>query len=459
MATTPKPIRIAFVLDGEEFSWRPITLPFSLEGYPPVDLVLYAAKPEVSEPRVEPLTDLHPEEFDLILDSQAVTAGLPAFSPELHHLITGPAAGFLKDLVCQLQELRQKQAINSGIIHSATDAIVTINEDHLIIGYNQGAEKMLGFTRQEALGQDLSLIIPPPYKAEHRDYVRRYLATREARVIGKHLRLTALRRDGREFPMSISFSVAEIGGNLYFTGIIRDITEYQEMEDRLVQSERLAAVGDTMAHIAHEIKNPLLIIGGFARQLLKLPAFDDKGRQKLSMIAEEVTNLEELVAEMRDFVRRPPAQKRPGRLEVLISEVLELFHDTFSENHLKVNRVEESPLPEISFDAKQLRQVLINLFNNAMEAMPRGGDLTITTRERGESVEVVVADSGAGMSPEVVANLFQPYFTTKAKGTGLGLAISQSIIQEHGGSISVDSTPGQGSAFTIRLPRTEPVPG
>jgi two-component system sensor kinase FixL len=460
MATTPKPIRIAFVLDGEEFSWPPVTVPFSLEGYPPVDIVLYATQPEAAALRVEPLADLHPEEFDLILDSQGVTAGLSDFSPEkLDRLITGPAAGFLKGLVCQLQELRQKQEINSGIIHSATDAIVTINEDHLIIGYNQGAEKMLGFTRKEALGQDLSLIIPPPYKAEHRDYVRRYLATREARVIGKHLRLTALRRDGSEFPMSISFSVAEIGGNLYFTGIIRDITEYQEMEDRLVQSERLAAVGNTMSHIAHEIKNPLLIIGGFARQLLRLPAFDDKGRQKLSMIAEEVTNLEEMVAEMREFVRRPPAEKRPGRLEVLISEVLELFHDTFSENHIKVNRVEEAPLPELNFDAKQLRQVLVNLFNNGLEAMPRGGEFTITTRGRGDNAEVVVADSGEGMPPEVVANLFQPYFTTKAKGTGLGLAISRSIIQEHGGSISVDSIPGQGSAFTIRLPRTEPVPG
>lgn len=460
MATTSKPIRIAFVLDGEEFSWPQVTLPFSLEGYPPVDLVLYATEPEVSALRVEPLKDLDPGEFDLILDSQAVTAGLPDFSPDkLDHLITGPAASLVEDLVCQLQELRQKQEINSGIIHSATDAIVTINEDHLIIGYNQGAEKMLGFSRAEALGADLSLIIPPPYKARHRDYLRRYLATREARVIGKHLRLTALRRDGSEFPMSISFSVAEIGGNLYFTGIIRDITEYQEMEDRLVQSERLAAVGNTMTHIAHEIKNPLLIIGGFARQLLKLPAFDDKGRQKLSMVAEEVTNLEGMVAEMREFVRRPPAEKRPGRLEVLISEVLELFHDTFEESHIKVSRVEEGPLPEISFDAKQLRQVLINLLKNGLEAMPRGGDLTITTRGRGENVEVVVADSGQGMSPEVMANLFQPYFTTKAKGTGLGLAISRSIIQEHGGSISVDSAPGRGSAFTIRLPRTEPVPG
>ena len=403
---------------------------------------------------------MRPEDFDLILDGQFLTAGLPDFSPEkLQQLITGPAAGFLKGLVCQLQELRQKQEINSGIINSATDAIVTINEDHLIIGYNHGAEKMFGYTRQEALGQDLNIIIPPPYKAEHRDYVRRYVATREARVIGKHVRLTAQRRDGSEFPMSISFSVAEIRDNLYFTGIIRDITEYQEMEDRVLQTERLAAVGNTVTHIAHEIKNPLLIIGGFARQLLKVPDFDDKARQKLTIMAEEVSNLEKMVAEMREFVRRPPAARQPGRLETPLSEALELFQDTFSENHIKVKRVEETPLPELNFDAKQLHQVLINLFKNALEAMPRGGELTVTTRVRGGDAEIVVADTGEGMPPEVAANIFQPYFTTKAKGTGLGLAICQSIIQEHGGSISVESTPGQGTAFTIRLPLPEPACG
>ncbi len=460
MATAPKPIRIAVVLDGEDFTCPPVTSPFSLEGLPELELVLYAAHPGAAPvPGAKPLAALRPEEFDLILDRQDIMAGMPAISPEKpDQLIAGPAAGLLKDLVCQLQELRQKQEVNAGIIHSATDAIVTINEDHIIIGYNQGAEKLLGFPRAEALGADLSLIIPPPYKAEHRDYVRRYLATREARVIGKHLRLTALRKDGSEFPMSISFSVAEIGGNLYFTGIIRDITEYQAMEEKVLQSERLAAVGNTMTHIAHEIKNPLLIIGGFARQLLKVPAFDDKARQKLSMIAEEITNLETLVAEMREFVRRPPAEKRPGRLEALIADVLELFHDTFAENHIRVQRVEETPLPEFAFDAKQLRQVLLNLFKNALEAMPRGGEFTITSRVQGEYVEVVVADTGAGMTPETVAKLFQPYFTTKAKGTGLGLAICRSIIEEHGGSIAVDSSPGQGAAFTIRLPRPEPVP-
>ena len=410
-------------------------------------------------PGSSPWRGLRPEAFDLILDGEFLTTGLTDLSPEkLQRLITGPAAGFLEDLVCRLQELRQKQDINSGIINSAADAIVTISEDHLIIGYNDGAEKMLGYTRKEALGQDLNIIIPAPYKAEHRDYVRRYVATREARVIGKHVRLTAQRRDGSEFPMSISFSVAEIRDNLYFTGIIRDNTENKELEDRVVQSERLAAVGNTVTHIAHEIKNPLLVIGGFARQLLRVPGLDDKARQKLTIMAEEVSNLEKMVAEMRDFVRRPPAVRERGRLETPLSEALALFQDAFSENHVKVKRVEETPLPELNFDAQQILQVLINLFKNALEAMPRGGELTVTTRVRGDNAEVVVADTGEGMPPEVAANIFQPYFTTKAKGTGLGLAISQNIIQEHGGSLSVESTPGQGSAFTIRLPLPEPAP-
>ncbi|MGA8572523.1 MAG: two-component system sensor histidine kinase NtrB [Desulfobaccales bacterium] len=454
MNSGPKAIRIAIVLNGQEFVCLPVTLPFSLEGYPPLDLVLYGATPGTSQAiEVFPLKDLRTDEFDLILDGQSLTAGLPEFSPErLSQLISGPLANFLKGLICELQELRQKQEINAGIIQSATDGIVTIDEDHVIIGYNEGAEKMFGYSRAEALGQDLNILIPPPYKEVHRGFVRRYVATREARVIGKHVRLKAQRRDGSEFPMSISFSVAEIRDNLYFTGVIRDITEYQEMEDRLLQSERLAAVGNTVTHIAHEIKNPLLIIGGFARQLLKIPGLDDKSRQKLNIMAEEVSNLEAMVAEMRDFVRLPAAVKSRGRLEKAISEALELFRDTFTENHVKIKRVEDGPLPPLDFDPTQLRQVLINLFKNALEAMPRGGELTISTRVSGQNAEIVLADTGEGMDPGVASNIFQPYFTTKAQGTGLGLAICQSIIQGHGGSISVTSTPGKGTAFTIQLP-------
>jgi two-component system sensor kinase FixL len=301
----------------------------------------------------------------------------------------------------------------------------------------------------------LTIVIPPPYQAEHRAYVRRYVATREARMIGKHARLTAQRRDGREFPISISFSVAEIRDNLYFTGIIRDITEYKEMEDRVLHTERLAAVGNTMTHIAHEIKNPLLIIGGFARQLAKVPGLDDKASHKLAIIAEEVSQLEKMVAEMREFVRRPPAVKRLGQLGDALTQALELFQDTLAEHRVTVRRVEETPLPPVAFDPQQVHQVLLNLVKNAMEAMPEGGEITITSRVREDKVEIDIADTGVGLTPEAAGKIFQPYFTTKEKGTGLGLAICQGIISEHGGAISVTSTPGQGTTFTIQLPLEE----
>jgi two-component system sensor kinase FixL len=462
MTTTPQPIRIAIVLNGQELICQAITLPFSLEGYPPVELVLFGGHPEGTAPglRFESLPDLHPEEFDLILDGQVLTAQGADFSREKpDKFITGAAARFLQGLVCQLQELRQKQEINSGVIDSATDALVTINADHIIVGYNLGAEQMFGYSREEALGQDLKLIVPPPFTESHAGYVRRYVATREAHVLGRQRRLTARRRDGQEFPLSISFSVAEIHGELYFTAIMRDITEYKAMEDRMLHSERLAAVGNTVAHITHEIKNPLIIIGGFARQLLKSPGFDEKARQKLTIMAEEVSHLEEMVAEMRDFVRRPPAQRSRGRIEEVIQEALELFQDIFQERDIQVRRVEETPLPPITFDAKQVHQVLINLFKNAMEAMPRGGELTMASRVREGQVEISVSDTGEGISPETAANIFQPYFTTKEKGTGLGLAICQNIIQEHGGCLFAESQPGRGATFTIQLPLEETAPG
>jgi PAS domain S-box-containing protein len=451
MADQAEIIRVAIINDRGETACPMLALPFSMAGIIPVQLEFFNAKDAHSlEELRQDLAKRQPEGFDLILDVQDLAPGLG------DQVISGPAAKVVAGLLLQFQELRRKQEINVGIINSATDAIVTINEDHIIVGYNKGAEQILGYTREEALGQDLKLIVPPPYKEAHKDYVRRYVATRQPHVIGKHVRLNAQRRDGTEFPMSISFSVAEVRGNLYFTGVIRDISETKEMEDRLLQSERLAAVGNTVTHIAHEIKNPLLIIGGFARQLLKATELDDKAKQKLAIIAEEVGRLEEMVAEMRDFVRPPAAHKTPGRLESLVDEVLEFFKDNFQENHIQVKRRLEGPIPQLNFDAKQIRQVLINLLKNAVEAMPRGGELTVAVHVNGPHVEVRITDTGEGMAPEVAANIFQPYFTTKEKGTGLGLAICQFIIKEqHGGSILVESTPGQGSTFTIQLPIAE----
>jgi two-component system, LuxR family, sensor kinase FixL len=452
-------MNIAVVLDPEAVEAFADVLSFFQDHAAPVRLRLFGYCPPAPVNLCSSLDRLEPADFDLVLDlrrQDREPAVLPAGVQG--KLLVGQAARSMAEVLRSLEALLRDQEIHSGILDTATDAIVTINEDHAIVGYNRGAENIFGYTREEALGQDLKIIIPPPYKEKHKDFVRRYLATRRPHLIGKHVQLNAQRRDGSEFPMSISFSVAEIRGNLYFTGIVRDITEYKLMEERLLRADRLAAVGNTVSHIAHEIKNPLAIIGGFARQLQKGPHLEDKDQRKLGIIVEEVGRLEAMIAEMRDFVKRPSAQKQPGDIEALLDEVADLFEDTFKEQHVTLKREKAAGLPAISFDRQQIHQVLVNLFKNALEAMPRGGELTLATKIVGPNLEVSISDTGQGMTPEVKANLFQPYFTTKEKGTGLGLAICQNILEEHGGCIIADSDPGQGSTFTIQIPLEQAPP-
>jgi two-component system sensor kinase FixL len=450
------PMNIAVVLDPEAVATFADILPFFQEPVAPVRLTLFGFCPASGKIICKPLEELVPEDFDLVLDLRSVAAGTAV--PECvigGKVLSGEASLGMAEVLRNLANLLRDQEIHSGILDSATDAIVTINEDHIITGYNRGAEKLFGFSREEALGQDLKIIIPTPYKEQHKNFVRRYVATRSPHVMGKHVQLKAQRRDGSEFPMSISFSMAEIRDELYFTGIVRDITEYKHMEDRLVRAERLAAVGNTVSHIAHEIKNPLAIIGGFAKQLQKISCLDEKSQHKLSIIMEEVLRLEGMIAQMRDFVKRPSITKEPADIEDLLDEVVEMFEGACQEQNVSVKREKAPENPTASFDQQQLRQVLINLFKNALEVMPHGGELTVVSRVNEKNLEVSISDTGHGMTPEIKANIFQPYFTTKEKGTGLGLAISQTILEEHGGGIFVDSAPGAGSTFTIQIPLEE----
>ena len=310
--------------------------------------------------------------------------------------------------------------IQANIIDSAADAIVTINEDHIIVGYNQGAEKIFGFSRDEVMGTDLSILIPPPHKEKHRDYVRRYMATRDAHVIGKHVQLKALRKNGEEFPISISFSVADIGGNLYFTGIVRDISEYVELEDKLRQNERLAAVGNTVSQIVHEIKNPLMIIGGFAQQLLKAQTLDAKGVQKLTIIAEEVGRLESLMAEMRDYSRPPTLKRETGQIETLLQEVFNLYSEALKEKNIELIMTPMEPLPAYNLDYQQMKQVLVNLIKNASEAMPEGGTITLTAQRRPPHLEIIVADTGEGMTRGRGGKHFYALFYHQIQGVRFG---------------------------------------
>ncbi len=451
-------MRVALLKSLPEVRQTVVSHPYSHDICPRVEVVELGLPPGLSPEAFKDVwRNLSDPEFDLILDMREQRSGDPDLGKiiKANRLVSEAAAPVVWDLLEQLQRTCSTGEIQADIIDSAADAIITINEDHLIVGYNQGAATIFGFDRDEAIGADLNIIIPPPYKEKHREYVRRYIATRKPHLIGKHVQLNAIRKNGEEFPMSISFSVADIGGNLYFTGIVRDMSEYVAMEERLRQSERLAAVGNTISHIVHEIKNPLMIIGGFAQQLLKAGTLDAKGLQKLAIIAEEVSRLETLMAEMKDYSRPPALKRQSGEIAGLLQEVIQLYSENLKEKNITLSLEPPDPMPLCSLDYQQLKQVLMNLIKNASEAMPSGGRITITAHRRPPYFEIAVADTGEGMTSDVVEHIFTPYYTTKTKGSGLGLAISRNIVQAHNGNLEVVSQPGKGSVFTIKLPLVE----
>jgi len=420
----PEVLRVVLLRTRPQIEQRTLTQPFGHGICPQMETVLLGLPPGLSAATCqEILRNLGEPPFHLILDMREKSPDDPGLSDlsEFGGVVAGQAGPVVWELLQQWQKTCSTGEIQADIIDNAADAIITINEDHIIVGYNQGAETIFGFSRDEALGADLEIIIPPPHRDKHKEYVRRYIATRTPHVIGKHVQMNCLRKNGQEFPMSISFSVADIGGNLYFTGIVRDMSEYVALEEKLRQNERLAAVGNTVSQIVHEIKNPLMIIGGFAQQLLKAKTLDAKGLQKLAIIAEEVNRLETLMAEMKDY-SRPPALKREAiQIDQFMQEIVEFYQDSLQEKNIELVLEAIPPLPACNVDKQQLKQVMVNLVKNAAEAMPAGGVITISVQRRPPHLEIAVADNGEGMTPEVVDNIFTPYFTTKSRGSGLGL--------------------------------------
>ena len=228
--------------------------------------------------------------------------------------------------------------------------------------------------------------------------------------------------------------------------------ELRQSHERLLRSERFAAVGEAAAYVSHEIKNPLMVIGGFARQLERNPEVPQTAGAKLRIISEEVRRLENFLGELRDFTRPAAPAKIDGNLNELVQEVATMMQDTAKEMNIQLTTKLAGNLPVVSFDPNQMKQVLINLVKNALEAIDGGGVITLTTNFHDAQVNLSVQDSGKGIDPEIIPDIFNPFFTTKKTGTGLGLAVINKIVEDHQGTINVKSTKGQGTVFTIHLP-------
>jgi two-component system sensor kinase FixL len=345
-----------------------------------------------------------------------------------------------------------EMVILKNAVENTNEAFVTIDENHTVLFFNKAAEEIFGYSRKEVIGRDLNVIMSPSCSKNHHQAVTRYVKTRIPGRIGHETEMVASRRNGNTFPASISFSVTEVNGRLFFTGIVRDMTEKQALQEQIIRSERLSALGQLTAEITHEIKNPLMLIGGFAQQLSRV-IDDKKNLKKVNIITDEVARLEKLLTDLREFHLPKTIASEKVDLKELLQEIYFMVRDDCEKKNIRTElKIDDNALL-VTGDRYGLKQVFLNLFKNSIDAMEHGGVLSIQTSLIGDQVEITLADEGCGIPEQDKEKIFSPFFTTKKHGTGLGLCISKRIIEEHAdGSLSMKSKEGKGTSFKVSLP-------
>ncbi|MFH1146555.1 MAG: ATP-binding protein [Pseudomonadota bacterium] len=232
----------------------------------------------------------------------------------------------------------------------------------------------------------------------------------------------------------------------------RSRDELKRMYEQNLLSERLVTIGKGVSYISHEIKNPLMLIGGFSKQVAQSPGVDESSRKKLEIVIGEIKRLEDLLVDLSDFTRMSRPQISIQSINQIVDEVCSLMAPEIERLGIGMTKSQDERIPASSFDPRQIKQVLINLAKNAVEAMPNGGQLDFCTKLESTMIRVTVSDTGKGIPEKDLQEIFNPFFTSKPKGTGLGLSISLKIIKDHRGMMDVKSKTGEGSICTIFLP-------
>jgi two-component system sensor kinase FixL len=356
----------------------------------------------------------------------------------------------------------------AALMQAAVDAIVVIEARETIVAFSRSAERMFGYSADEVIGQPVNVLMPQPYRSAHASYIERYEESGEPHIIGVGREVSALRKDGRIFPVWLSVGEVKSSAGHRYIGIIRDLTEQhaaeterRSLETRLEHVSRLSLLGEMAAGIAHEINQPLTAIANYsqaAKNVLNHEAVDPSMlTTACEGIAEQVQRAGDVIKNLRKFVRNREIEKARLNLKSLVDGVMVLINADAAHESVTVETALSDALPEVSGNAVQLQQVLLNLTHNAVDAMRdnkrRPKILTIETRETSDRrVEIRVSDRGSGVSSNLEEAIFNPFFTTKQQGLGVGLAISRSIVEAHGGRLSYERRDGGGSTFVVTLP-------
>ena len=364
--------------------------------------------------------------------------------------------------------LQAREAQLVSVLETVPDAMVVINEAGQILSFSRTAEQLFGYSAEEVIGRNISILTPAEHQDKHTSYLTRYLTTGDKRVIGNNRLLTAIAADGREIPIELRVGEAIAAGERLFTGFIRDISQRLDNEERLntLRSElthlsRLGAMGEMAAGLAHELNQPLAASANFvatASLLLEEDAEPELVRDMLDQARAQVLRAGDIIRRLRDFVSRRDSEVRAERVDETLRDAVALV--LVGQKQLDVTvRYELDPAAVFMFaDRVQIQQVLVNLLRNALEAM-RSADvrhMNILMQSNvidAETVEIAISDNGPGLPADFFQENYAPFFSTKGEaGMGVGLSISRRIIEAHGGELLGENMPEGGARFRFTVP-------
>ena len=353
--------------------------------------------------------------------------------------------------LCELQKrFATQKEIHSAIVTGSSDAIIGLDSQNLITSWNPAAEKILGCSEDQVLGRSVCEILPDlmgelnsfsegnPTKAKEAQF-----SNRNGNIILAEIRKSTIYDHAGE----------GIGTSL----ILRDISERKRLEEKVLQTERMALVGQMATKIAHEIRNPLSSISLNSELMMdELAIFPNaeikEAKELLSSIASEVDRLVNLTEEYLTFSRLPRPQLTLCSINEIVKHLSAFVHPEMKQQEIKLTTVLDKHVPALDMDKAQIRRAILNLVRNSLEAMPQGGQLTLATEAIDSRVTVKIHDTGEGISDANLKSIFNPFFSTKSTGTGLGLSIARQIIEEHGGQLMCESNLGKGTTFSFSLP-------
>ena len=368
--------------------------------------------------------------------------------------------------------LEEREAHLQSVLDTVPDAMIVIDTQGIMRSFSATAERLFGYTPEEAVGQNVRILMPAPYRQQHDSYLDRYLTTGERHVIGIGRLIMGQKKDGSTFPMELSVGEMRSSERRFFTGFVRDVTERQEAQQRLqdlqaelVHMSRFTAMGEMASTLAHELNQPLTAVVNYlkgGRRLLDSGHSENIpiAREAVERAAEQALRVGQIIRRLCEFVTRGETDLHVQNLAKMIEEAGALALVGNRETGVKVSFAFDPRVEFVLADRIQVQQVLLNLMRNAIEAMQETvrRELTVSThRIDNETVQVDVADTGPGLAAEIAEQLFQPFITSKRNGMGVGLSISRTIIEAHGGRIWAEPNPNGGAIFrlTLRMIATE----